>query len=360
MSRLISLDAFRGAILFLMVLVNKRGGPGMDTFTPLLHSAWHGWTFADLVFPAFLWIIGVSMVLSFSRRIEGGLERRRLLLHTLRRTVLLFGLGLILTGIFQLDFSRIYITGVLQRIALCYLIGAVIFLYTSWHGQICWIFGIFIVYWQFMLLFSVPDHGPGALTPDGNFARFLDHTLLFGYLTQHEGTDSSGLMGTLTATSNVLLGVLCGQYLQRKDLGLQRKAIGIGLVGAIFLMTAYLLDPFMLPINKKLWTPHYVILTTGFTCLGFACFYWVIEGLNQKDWSKPFVVYGSNAITVYAASVVFAKLLSVSGVKWLLYGAFVYFTSHPKVASLLYALLCVSATYMLAWYLHRKQLLLRI
>ena len=360
MNRLISLDAFRGATMFSMVLVNKGGGPATERFTPLLHSPWHGWTFADLVFPAFLWIIGVSIAFSFPRRIEEGLERQRLVLHTIRRTVLLFGLGLILTGIFQLDFNRIYITGVLQRIALCYLIGAVIFLYTSWRGQICWIFGIFIAYWLSMLVFPVPDHGPAVLTPEGNFARYLDHTLLFGYLTQHEGTDSSGLMGTLSATSNVLLGMLCGQYLLRKDLGLQRKAIGICLVGVTFLMIAYLLDPFMLPINKKLWTPHYVIMTTGFACLGFVCFYWAIEVLNRKDWSKPCVIYGSNAITVYAASVVFAKLLSVSGAKGYLLAAFSYSLVHPKVASLLYALICVSATYALAWYLYRHKLLLRL
>lgn len=349
--RLLSLDVFRGATVASMVLVNN-SGHGPSTFAPLRHAEWDGWTFADLVFPVFLWIVGVSMTFSFARRIEANADTRILLLHILRRATLLFGLGVLLEGFPSYDLEAIRIPGVLQRIAVCYLMGGGIFAYTSWRGQMYWIIGLFTAYWMMMTLIPVPDYGPGVLSPMGNFARYVDNLLLSGHLS-NQPTDSLGVVSTLPAIANLLLGVLCGQWLRREDWDARAKTIGMVGAGVTLLLLGGFFDHFM-PINKKLWTPPYALLTSGCAFLGFACCYWIIDVWGKKDWCRPLVIYGTNAILIYAASIVFAKLLSAAGVRWLLYAKVFSAIAPPMLASLLYALLFVVAMYALGWMLYKR------
>jgi|SRR6185437_9124659 len=281
--RLMSLDAFRGATMASMVLVNNGYGP--STFSSFRHAEWNGWTFADLVFPFFLWIVGVSMTFSFARRIEENADRYMLLLHTLQRATLLFGLGLLLNGFPDYNWEMIRIPGVLQRIAVCYLIGAVIFMYTSWRGQICWIIGLFVVYSMMMTLIPVPGYGAGVLTPTENFVQYIDNLLLSGHLSRSEPTDSLGVVSTLPAIANVLCGVLCGQLLRREGLAAHEKTIWMFVAAVALMLLAWFLDHWM-PINKKLWTPPYALLTSGLAFLGFACCYWFIDVLKKKGWAN--------------------------------------------------------------------------
>ena len=353
-----SLDVFRGATIAAMILVNN-SSIGQETFAPLRHAKWNGWTFADLVFPFFLWIVGVSLAFSFTRRIDEGADRPHLMLHTLRRAALLFGLGLLLNGFPHFNLETIRIPGVLQRIAVCYLVGAAIFMYTSWHAQVYWIIGLSTTYWMMMTLIPVPGHGPGVLNPIGNFAQYVDNLLLPGHLySSAKVWDPEGIVGTLPAITNLLFGTLCGTLLQRDGLDVREKTIWMFVWGLVLAALAGFLYHFM-PINKKLWTPPYALLTSGCALLAFACCYWFIDVLNKKDWSGLLVIYGANPIAIYVASVVFAKLLSLLGVSTRLYAGVLEVIASPMVASVLYAMLHVSAMYVVAWFMYKHRLFLR-
>ena len=213
-----SLDAFRGATIAAMILVNNPGD-GRTTFAPLLHAEWNGWTFTDLVFPFFLWMVGIAMTFSFARRVEGGAGKGKLLLHTVRRAALIFLLGLLLNGFPKYDLTTLRIPGVLQRIAICYLIGSLIFLYTKWRGQLAAIVGLCAVYWMLMTLFPVPGYGPGVLEPIGNFGQWVDEMLLSGHMySRTKVWDPEGVVSTLPAIANVLFGALFGTLLRKPGL----------------------------------------------------------------------------------------------------------------------------------------------
>ncbi len=175
--RLVSLDAFRGATMALMVLVNNPGDE-KQTYAPLLHAEWHGWTITDVVFPSFLWIVGVAITLSFARRLAAGTPPERLFRQALRRAAILFALGLFIYGFPYFDLQTQRILGVLQRIAICYLIASAIYLKTGVRGQIAWIGGLLGVYWLIMKLAPVPGVGAGRLDVEGNFAHYVDRIVL--------------------------------------------------------------------------------------------------------------------------------------------------------------------------------------
>ncbi len=355
--RLMSLDVFRGATMAAMILVNN-SSIGQETFAPLRHAKWHGWTFADLVFPFFLWIIGVSMAFSFARRIDEGVNRHQLMLHTLRRAALLFGIGLLLNGFPRFNLETIRIPGVLQRIAVCYLVGAAIFIYTSWRAQVYWIIGLSTTYWMMMTLIPVPGYGPGVLNQIGNFSQYVDNLLLPGHLLTN-GWDPEGLVSTLPAITNLLFGALCGTLLQREDVDAREKTIWMFVWGLVLVALAGFLNHFM-PINKRLWTPPYELLTSGCALFVFASCYWFIDVLNKKDWSGPLLIYGANPILIYVASSLFAKLLSLIGMSTRLYAGLLEVMTSPIMVSLLYAMMHVSAMYAMAWFLFKHRLFLRL
>lgn len=351
--RLVSLDAFRGATMAAMVLVNNNGD-SRSTFPPLLHAKWNGWTFTDLVFPFFLWIVGISMTLSYARRVESGADKRLLLLHSLRRAALIFGLGLLLNGFPNYDLSTLRIPGVLQRIAVCYFIGSCILLYTGWRGMIAALVACCTAYWVLMTSIDVPGYGRGVLEPIGNFGQWVDQLLLPGHLySQTRIWDPEGFVSTLPAIANVLFGALAGLLLRRGDLPPAEKTSWLFVCGLALASLAGFLDHFM-PINKQLWTPPYALLTSGFAFAGFAASYWLIDVKGFSRHTGPFVIYGSNAIVVYAASGLFARLLSLTGIRQPLYEGFFAAVAPPMLASLLYALMHVAVMYLLAWGLYRR------
>src|SRR4051794_32444611 len=176
-TRLVSLDAFRGATIALMVLVNNAGS-GRDAYPPLDHAEWHGWTITDTVFPSFLWIVGVAITLSLGKRLEAGTPKSALLPQILRRAALLFVFGLAVYAFPQFNLGTQRILGVLQRIAICYLVASVIYLHTGVRGQILWIAGLLAAYWMMMTHIPVPGYGPGRLDVEGNFAHYIDRLVL--------------------------------------------------------------------------------------------------------------------------------------------------------------------------------------
>ena len=206
--RLVSLDVFRGATMASMILVNN---PGLWTaaYAPLLHVPWHGWTFTDLIFPSFLWIVGLAMTLSFARRVARGENRSRLLLHAGRRALILFAVGLFLGGFPFFHLATLRIPGVLQRIAVCYLAAAAIFLFTRVRGQIAWTAALLAGYWALLAWAPVPGHGAGKLEPVGNIAQHIDNLLLAGHMwSRTKVWDPEGILSTIPAIATTLLGVL--------------------------------------------------------------------------------------------------------------------------------------------------------
>jgi hypothetical protein len=212
-TRLVALDALRGLTIALMVLVNNPGS-GRDSYPPLLHAEWHGWTLTDTVFPTFLWIVGVAIWLSLGKRLARGIPRTTLLAQAFRRAAILFAIGLVLYAIPHFNPATQRIMGVLQRIAICYLVVSAIFLYTGMRGQICWLVGLMAAYWALMTLVPVPGYGPGRLDVEGNLAHYVDNIVLGQHNYRATKTwDPEGLVSTLPSIATTLFGLLAGRLI---------------------------------------------------------------------------------------------------------------------------------------------------
>ncbi len=363
--RLSSLDAFRGLTIAGMILVNNPGSWN-HVYAPLRHAEWHGWTPTDLVFPFFLFIVGISISLSFSRRMEQGIAKNELYLKILKRTVILFGLGILLALFPHFNFLTIRIPGVLQRIALCYLFSSLLFLKTGIKGRCMASFSFLAVYWLVMKLVPVPGYGPGVLAYEGNLCAFIDSRLLGGHLYK-PGFDPEGILSTLPAIATTLLGTLTGDWL-RSSKTILHKTIGL-LGGALFFTLSGLLLHPLFPINKQLWTSTYVLFTAGVALLFLVFCYWMIEGMRIKKWATPFLILGSNAIMVYVGSTLMAKLISlikvsVSG-KLLTLKAYIYNSLLAPWAgnlngSLLFPLLLIILWIGIMLPLYRKKIIIKI
>lgn len=317
-NRLTSLDVFRGIAIAGMILVNMAGVAG-KVYPPLLHADWNGFTPTDLVFPLFLFIVGVAMAFSLSKYTDPTLNsplnkggRGGLYWRIIRRAIILFALGIFLNGFWNYDWSTIRIMGVLQRISLTYLIAALIVLNVPKKGQ--WAIATFLLvgYWFAMTLIPVPDYGAGILTREGNFGAYIDR-LIIGTAHLYKGDnynsmgDPEGLFSTLPAIVSVLFGYFTGDWLRKQPIK-SYTSMDLVLVGLSCLVIGQVWD-FWFPINKKLWTSSYVVFTTGWALLLLAACYEAIEVRQQRRWSKPFEVMGLNAIAIFVASVVLIKLL---------------------------------------------------
>jgi len=365
--RLVSLDAFRGATMAFMILVNTPGD-GAHAYWPLRHAEWHGWTPTDVVFPSFLWIVGVAMTLSLGHRLARGESRAGLFGQAARRAAILFALGIIVYVYPAFDLSTQRILGVLQRIAICYLAAAGIYLTTRLRGQIIWIAPLMAVYWLLMAFAPVPQYGAGRLDVEGNFAHYIDRVVLgpHNYLPT-KTWDPEGIVSTLPAIATCLFGVLAGYIVAlKRSLGERcLRMLGLGAV----LLAAGLICNTWLPINKKLWTDSFTLFMAGLDCVLFAGFLWLVDGLGWRRWVKPLVVLGMNAIVIYLASEFLDEALgwihwTGSGGKvvlrqWIYDRLFAPMAS-PYNASLLYAITYVLVMFLFAWALYRRRWFVRV
>jgi len=376
-TRLVSLDVFRGLTMAAMVVVNNPGD-WSNVYWPLLHAEWNGWTPTDLVFPFFLFIVGVSITLS---------QKAASWSSILRRAALILALGLFLAGYPRFDLGRWRIPGVLQRIALCYLAAAGIYRLTggapctppgyrftggaSRGRQARVIAALAIVlalgYWAVMMFVPPPGGVSGDLTPEGNLGAWIDRALMAGHLWKPRW-DPEGLLSTLPAISTTLLGVLAGMWLSSSRTA-ERKAALLA-VGGVVAMAVGLAWGVVFPINKALWTSSYAVFTGGFAALLLAACYWAIDIRSWRAWATPLVVLGSNAITLFMASGLLVKTLAlipvagpdgrdISVSRWAYLHAFVPIAS-PKNASLLYALANLVLLYALLAWMYRRRLFLRV
>jgi predicted acyltransferase len=376
-SRLLSLDAFRGATIAGMILVNNPGQ--WDAIYPQLrHAAWHGWTFTDFIFPFFLWIVGVAMTLSFAKRTEQGADRKHLMLHVVRRAAIIFALGLFLNGVpfglildHHFSWATIRIPGVLQRIGICYLIASSIVLFGGIRAQFWWTIGLLASYWLLIRFVPVPDFGAGVLEPTGNLAWFIDSNLLAGHTWSGApvpGFDPEGILSTLPAIATTLFGVLTGHWL-RSDYSREEKTAWMFVVGNALLLLGAVLD-IWLPINKNLWTSSYSIFMAGWALVCLAVFYWLIDVKGYTRWASFFVIYGMNAIAVFVLSGLVGKFLylikwtqadgSAVTLKGFLYQTFFTPYATPINASLMFAICFVLVMFGVAWFMWKKKWFVKI
>lgn len=362
-TRLTSLDVFRGLTMAAMVIVNNPGDWG-SVYAPLLHAEWHGWTPTDLVFPFFLFIVGVSITLS---------RKSASWASIVRRAAIIFALGLFLAGYPRFDVERWRIPGVLQRIAICYLFAAMLFKATTGDrrrqgivlaGLAC---ALSLAYWAVMMLVPVPGGVAGDLSPTGNLGAWLDRALMNGHLWR-PGWDPEGLLSTVPAVATTLLGVVAGLWLGSAEAP-QRKAAGLAFAGAAALIVGQAWH-YAFPINKNLWTSSYVLFTAGGASLLLAPCYWIIDVKGWRGWTRPLVILGTNAITLFVVSGLLVKTMALIRVtaadgrdvalsRYIYLEYFVPFAS-PKNASLLYALANLVVLFALLAWMYRRRLFLRV
>ena len=369
--RLLALDVFRGLTIAAMVLVNNPGN-WAAVYAPLLHAAWDGWTPTDLVFPFFVFIVGVAIPLAFERRkaaAQGEGRQRDLYLKITRRTGIIFGLGLWLNA-FPFSgawLAHLRIPGVLQRIALCYGFAALIYLKARVKTQVWITAALLLGYWAVMKLIAAPGYARGDLTMEGNLASWVDRTLLGGH-TYKPLYDPEGSLSTVPAIATAMLGVLAGQWLRQRRDAFERVA-GLFVAGALCVIGGFVWN-WCFPINKALWTSSYVLFTGGLALQLLALCYWAVDLRGYRRWAKPFAVFGVNALALYVLSGMLADVFSVvpatkldeteGNLKTWIYERLFESWLSPINASLAFALSYVVFWWLLMWVLYRRRIFIRV
>lgn len=360
-TRLISLDVFRGIAIAGMILVNKAGVA--DKVYPFLaHADWNGCTLADLVFPFFLFIVGVAIAFSFSKYSEGATPPASVYWRILRRSLILFALGIFLNGFWNYNWEKIRIMGVLQRISIAYLLASLAVL--NLPRKALWGLAIFLLlgYWIVMTVIPVPGAGANVLTREGNFAAYIDRLIIpMAHLYRGDSYNSlgdpEGLFSTLPAAVTVLIGYFTGQWLRERPIN-SNTSMDLVLFGLSNLIIGILWDA-VFPINKKLWTSSYVLFTAGWALLVLAACYELIEVRKIRRWGQPFVVMGVNAIAIFVASVLVIKILVLTKVgnsstfEWINQNIFASWAGEIN-ASLLFALVTLFFWWVVAYAMYRR------
>lgn len=361
--RLLSLDALRGLTIAAMILVNNPGSQH-TVYPPLRHAAWHGWTPADLIFPFFLFIMGISTALSLDTRQHNGQGRRALLRHIALRSSILILLGLLLNGLFFLPFDHVRFPGVLQRIGIVYFCSALIVMATGRRARTILTVALLLSYWALLMLVPVPGHGAGDLSPAGNLASYVDVRLMTGHMWT-QTFDPEGILSTLPAIATALLGTLTAGWLRSAR---QPKQILLKLLaaGAAGLMLGEIWNIWF-PINKTLWTSSYVVFTAGFGLLALAACYWFMDVQRWRGWALPLVALGMNPLVIYAGSEALGGSLIEfrwpgmhhSMHQWV-YRHLLAGVAAAPMASLLWALAYLAAWWAVAWIMYRNTIFIRL
>jgi predicted acyltransferase len=391
--RLVSLDVFRGITIAGMLLVNDPG-TWSAIFPPLEHAAWDGWTPTDLIFPFFLFIVGITTYLSMSARRARGDDDRALVKQILRRGIIIYLLGFAMAMfpfyqwgtidslpnatawqriVFRIEHVRIL--GVLPRIGIVYICAGLLTLKTTLKQQIIIIASLLLGYWFAMTLIPVPGEGAiGAAllhTKDRNLAAYLDRLILG---TNHTWVgsvtfDPEGPLSTIPAIGTTMLGVIAGRWLALKEKPLLERITGLFAAGSLGMVLGLMWN-WSFPINKSLWTSSYVLFTAGMACVALATIMWIVDYVNVKWWTKPFVVFGVNPIVAFVGSGVMARLIytllhvSYNGKSTAVQDAIYQSVFLPwlpeRVASLAFAI-----TFVLLWYgillvLYRRKIILKV
>ena len=359
--RIISIDALRGFDMFwissgdaffiaLFTFINTPFFLGLAK--QLDHPAWTGFRFYDVIFPLFLFIMGVVMPLSITRRLERGDSRNELYRHIIQRTILLFILGLIYNGLFNFDFEGQRYSGVLQRFAVTYFFASVIVMNFKVRGQLIWAGSILLVYWLILLLVPAPGFSAYDLTPKGNLCGYIDRRFLPGSFCCYTYGDNEGILTMFPAVTNVLFGVLAGRWL----LGSGTATIKIRnlVIAGLAFIVAGLIWSLIYPVNKYLWTGPYVLLTSGISFLLLCAFFWVIDVKGYKKWAFPFIIIGLNPITIYVIQGIFDFGIIAN---IFIHG---FINSFGSFKPVFYELCVILVKWFFLYFLYRKKIFLKV
>jgi predicted acyltransferase len=373
-ARLMSVDIFRGLAVAGMILVDNPGSDG-NAFWPIKHAQWNGWTPADFIFPSFVFLVGVSMVFSFSARLARGESRPQILFHVFKRCLILIAIGILVNAspIVGVPLHSWRFEGVTQRIALCYFVAAILVLWSNRRGQLIAIAACLVGYWAIMRFLPVPGFGvPGRdipfMDPDRNIVAWLDRKLFMGRL-YNVTRDPEGIISTIPAIGTILIGVVTGYWL-RSEKSPATKAIRLLLFGILGLVAGRIWHIWF-PINKNLWTSSFVLFTAGFALVFLALLYWVLEIKQWRGaWTFPLLVFGMNSIAGFVAdSFVYGPgytftIAGPNGTRVMWYDAanswFLSLGASPAIASLLYSVCAVSFCWLLLWLLWKKQIFIKV
>ena len=353
--RLLSLDILRGITVAGMILVNNGWG---ESFEMLGHSKWNGMTPCDLVFPFFLFIMGISCYLSLVK--SEFKPTPQVIRRIVKRTVLLFVIGLFINWFDHaiegdlLCFGHLRIWAVMQRIALCYGIVSLFALFCNHKYTLHTIVGLLVIYTTIIVLGNGYEYDA-----DVNILAQAD-LKLFGYdhIYHKSPVDPEGLMGTISSVAHVLLGFYCGMLIRKRET-VEQKVIALFVVGAIGVIGGYLLS-YGLPLNKRIWSPSYVLMTCGLASLLQALLMYVIDIQKKSGWTTFFHVFGVNALALYVSSELLAILLKNIGVSEVIYNGIHAVIPALKWASLAYAIYFVMLNFAIGYVLYRKKIYIKL
>lgn len=387
-ARMASLDAFRGFTIASMMLVNNPGDWG-NLYAPLEHAKWNGWTFTDWVFPFFLFIGGFASTISLGKKAASaeGNTKRDLFVGLAKRAGIIFAIGFALNVIPYFAFDHVRVMGVLQRIALTTLLCAPLVIWLGRRGQVLAILSLFALYSALMLGVAVPDatghFARGALEPGRDFGAFVDRSIFGKHLWVTSKTwDPEGLVSTLPAIGSQLMGVLAGQWMTSRTRSARTKMIGIMAAGVACAVLGEVMGRVFMPINKSLWTPSYAVAMTGWACLVFGAFFWIMDGSASERLRSgarrvliPFNIFGMNALFLFALSALISKMLGfiklgahdpatgeavTRSLRWFVYEPIRSLPLDPKNASLLFAILFNLVMFAVAWGMWRKKWFVKV
>jgi predicted acyltransferase len=381
--RLLALDAFRGLTILAMILVNNPGKWG-DQYWPLAHAQWHGWTPTDLIFPFFLFIVGTALAYSFRKYVHGGRISPGVYWRIIRRTLVLIFLGL-LPGLLvrlsdywsgdslEFDLSTLRITGVLQRIAVVYFVTSLVVLFVPLRAQILLACVLLLGYWAAFVFFPEGGDYERNLSPEGNIAGAIDRAVftpshMYTYDresgTLGEPTEPEGILSTLPAIVTCLLGYWTGLAIQLHGINYYTVVLLLG-CGAVAVELGLLWN-LAFPINKKIWTSSYVLLSGGLAMQLLAGCLVTFDIWGWRQLARPFEIVGINAIFVFVASGLLTTLLArwnlgtMSAHEWLYQAGFTSWISDPKLASLAFALAYVAFWWFVCWVMARLGWAIRV
>ncbi len=362
-TRLVSLDAMRGFDMFWIIggtgfvisIIKYLNWPWLTATLPQFHHAeWHGFTKHDLIFPMFIFISGATMPFSFDKHLEAGYSKMKLYWRVIRRAFMLVLLGCIYNGMLQFNFAETRYLSVLGLIGMAYLWASLVVINFKPRGQFITGVAILIGYYILMNFVPVPGHGAGVLTPEGNFASWIDRMLVPGRL--HGGvTDPEGLLMTIPAAVFAIFGALSGKLLKQAEVGGYRKCLILLIAGLVMLGLGWLWNP-IFPVNKKLWTSSFVLYATGWSLLHLTVFYLLVDLWGLKKIFFPFVLIGMNPITIYFVA---HRLVSFGDISEFLFGGLASLGSEP-VHALIYRGGIVLTEILFLYFLYRKKIFLRV
>ncbi|MGB8480442.1 MAG: heparan-alpha-glucosaminide N-acetyltransferase domain-containing protein [Acidobacteriaceae bacterium] len=374
--RWLSLDVLRGLTIAFMIMVNNNGDSSR-AYWALQHADWNGCTPTDIVFPTFLFLVGISTVLSVNARLAKGATKKSILLHTIRRAVILFLLGLLVNNFPLFDLHTLRVYGVLQRIAICYFIVSLLYLANpSWKNKAVIAFAALVSYWVLMRFvpvpgYGVPTHQAPMLDRNGNLASWLDRQIFSASHLYEETSDPEGLLSTLPAVATTLFGTLAGIWIcTNKSIAQKAKAIAWAGLSGLVLGGIW---NFEFPINKNLWTSSYVLYASGWSLLLLALSIWIVDmrGAHKPDPARrrlytPFLVLGTNAIAAYLFSELLPGVLSpihpqpTVNLLWWFYFKLLGVIGYPPVASLLFSICFLAVCWLPMYLLYRRRIFLKI